>query len=159
MLDICSPALIYIVFSLTQIIIDIFQGMYNTAFMKLIVATLITILLDALCKRGLDVISWIIVFIPFIFMTVIVSVLLYIFGLNSDTGTNKSNNKQVPYDFSNGNLIFTTSSNINTTNTNNTNNISSNINANSNSYKDNYYNSSNAPSLYETSDPYNSRLI
>ena len=101
MLDICSPALIYIVFSLTQIIIDIFQGMYNTAFMKLIVATLITILLDALCKRGLDVISWIIVFIPFIFMTVIVSVLLYIFGLNSDTGTN---NKQVPYDFSNGNL-------------------------------------------------------
>jgi len=156
MLDICSPALIYIVFSLTQIIIDIFQGMYNTAFMKLIVATLITILLDALCKRGLDVISWIIVFIPFIFMTVIVSVLLYIFGLNSDTGTNKSNNKQVPYDFSNGNLIFTTSSNINT---NNTNNISSNINANSNSYKDSYYNSSNAPSLYETSDPYNSRLI
>jgi len=155
MLDICSPALIYIVFSLTQIIIDIFQGMYNTAFMKLIVATLITILLDALCKRGLDVISWIIVFIPFIFMTVIVSVLLYIFGLNSDTGTNKSNNKQVPYDFSNGNLIFTTSSNINT----NTNNISSNINANSNSYKDSYYNSSNAPSLYETSDPYNSRLI
>jgi predicted PurR-regulated permease PerM len=156
MLDICSPALIYIVFSLTQIIIDIFQGMYNTAFMKLIVATLITILLDALCKRGLDVISWIIVFIPFIFMTVIVSVLLYIFGLNSDTGTNKSNNnKQVPYDFSNGNLIFTTSSNINT----NSNNISSNINANSNSYKDSYYNSSNAPSLYETSDPYNSRLI
>ena len=151
MLDICSPALIYIVFSLTQIIIDIFQGMYNTAFMKLIVATLITILLDALCKRGLDVISWIIVFIPFIFMTVIVSVLLYIFGLNSDTGTNK----KVPYDFLNGNLIFTTSSNINT----NTNNISSNINANSNSYKDSYYNSSNAPSLYETSDPYNSRLI
>lgn len=157
MLDICSPALIYIVFSLTQIIIDIFQGMYNTAFMKLIVATLITILLDALCKRGLDVISWIIVFIPFIFMTVIVSVLLYIFGLNSDTGTNKSNNKQVPYDFSNGNLIFTTSNNINTNNT--TNNISSNINANSNSYKNSYYNSLNAPSLYETSDPYNSRLI
>jgi predicted PurR-regulated permease PerM len=154
MFDICSPALIYIVFSLTQIIIDIFQGMYNTAFMKLIVATLITILLDALCKRGLDVISWIIVFIPFIFMTVIVSVLLYIFGLNSDTGTNKSNNKQVPYDFSNGNLIFTTSSNINSNN-----NISSNINANSNSYKDSYYNSSNAPSLYETSDPYNKRIV
>jgi predicted PurR-regulated permease PerM len=155
MFDICSPALIYIVFSLTQIIIDIFQGMYNTAFMKLIVATLITILLDALCKRGLDVISWIIVFIPFIFMTVIVSVLLYIFGLNSDTGTNKSNNKQVPYDFSNGNLIFTTSSNSSNSN----NNISSNINANSNSYKDSYYNSSNAPSLYETSDPYNKRIV
>ena len=50
MFDICPPALIYIVFSLTQIIIDMFQGMFNTAFMKLIVATMITILLDALCK-------------------------------------------------------------------------------------------------------------
>ncbi len=154
MLDICSPALIYIVFSLTQIIIDIFQGMYNTAFMKLIVATLITILLDALCKRGLDVISWVIVFIPFIFMTVIVSVLLYIFGLNSDTGTNKSTSKQVPYDFSNGNLIFTTNnSNINT------NTINSSNNKYTNSYKDSYYNSSNAPSLYESTEPYISRLI
>lgn len=154
MFDICPPALIYIVFSLTQIIIDIFQGMYNTAFMKLIVATMITILLDALCKRGLDVISWVIVFIPFIFMTVIVSVLLYIFGLNSDTGSNK----QIPYTFSNGNLIFTNT--VTTSSTNNTNsNVNNNVKNISNDYKDSYYNSSNAPSLYESSDPYTTRLL
>lgn len=151
MFDICAPALIYIVFSLTQIIIDIFQGMYNTAFMKLIVATMITILLDALCKRGLDVISWVIVFIPFIFMTVIVSVLLYIFGLNSDTGKTDNNNKQVPYTFSNGNLIFTNVVTQVPTSSNST-NIS-------NDYKNSYYNSSNAPSLYESSDPYSKRLL
>ena len=154
MFDICPPALIYIVFSLTQIIIDIFQGMYNTAFMKLIVATMITILLDALCKRGLDVISWVIVFIPFIFMTVIVSVLLYIFGLNSDTGKTETN-KQIPYTFSNGNLVFTnvvTQVPTSSTNTNTNTNTS-------NDYKNSYYNSSNAPSLYETSDPYSTRFV
>ena len=151
MFDICAPALIYIVFSLTQIIIDIFQGMYNTAFMKLIVATMITILLDALCKRGLDVISWVIVFIPFIFMTVIVSVLLYIFGLNSDTGKTDMTTKQTPYTFSNGNLVFTNVVTQLPTSSNNTNA--------SNDYKNSYYNSSNAPSLYESSDPYSKRFL
>jgi hypothetical protein len=47
---------------------------------------MITILLDALCRQGLGVVSWIIVFIPFVMMTIITSYLLYIFGLNSTTG-------------------------------------------------------------------------
>ena len=86
MIKICTPALIYIVFSLTQIIIDTFKGFYNTAFIKMIVSILITILLDALCKSGMNIISWIIVFIPFIFMTFIVTILLYVFGLDVSTG-------------------------------------------------------------------------
>jgi hypothetical protein len=83
----CPPALIYLVFSTTQIIIDIFKGLYNTAFFKFIVMFMVTILLNALCQESLGIISWIIVFIPFIFMTIIVSMLLYIFGLNATTGT------------------------------------------------------------------------
>ena len=83
---ICTPAIIYIIFSLTQIIVDTIKGLYNTAFLKFIVSILITILLDGLCKGGMGIISWIIVFIPFIFMTVIVSMLLYIFGLDVATG-------------------------------------------------------------------------
>ena len=152
MIKLCAPAIIYLIFSITQILIDTFKGLYNTAFMKLIVATMITILLDALCKRGLDVISWVIVFIPFIFMTVIVSVLLYIFGLNSDTG---KTDKQTPYTFSNGNLIFT---NVVTQVPTSTSTSSNNTNI-SNDYKNSYYNSSNAPSLYESSDPYSKRLL
>ena len=54
--------------------------------MKVIVMVMVTFLLQILCNRGLNVISWIIVFIPFILMTVIVSLLLYFFGLNSSTG-------------------------------------------------------------------------
>ena len=103
MIKICNPALIYIIFSLTQIIIDTFKGYYNTAFLKIIVSILITILLDALCKSGMNIISWIIVFIPFIFMTFIVSILLYVFGLDVSSGKlkivsndNNSNTNQEP---------------------------------------------------------------
>ena len=82
----CSPALIYLVFSIVQIIIDTMKGQYNTAFMKSWVAAIFTILLNYLCSRGLDIVSWIIVFIPFILMTIVISVLLLVFGLNPATG-------------------------------------------------------------------------
>ena len=87
MINLCGPAIIYLIFSLTQIIIDLFKGLYNTAFMKTIVMTMVTLLLNILCEKGLGVVSWFIVFIPFIMMTVIVSMLLYIFGLDASTGS------------------------------------------------------------------------
>lgn len=108
-MNLCAPAWIYIAFSLTQIIIDTFKGLYNTAFFKMIVMIIITILLNALCSAGMGIISWIIVFIPFIFMTVIVTILLYVFGLDPATGilnveqTNKNKG---------GNLIFTSTNNV-----------------------------------------------
>uniref|UniRef100_A0A6C0ITU3 Uncharacterized protein n=1 Tax=viral metagenome TaxID=1070528 RepID=A0A6C0ITU3_9ZZZZ len=116
MFDLCAPALIYIAFSLTQIIVDTFKGLYNTAIVKLFVSVIITLMLNTLCKTGMGIISWIIVFIPFIFMTVIVGILLYTFGLDPATGklniqcTNcdKNNNGQKIINTSgkDGNLIF-----------------------------------------------------
>ena len=87
MINLCGPAIIYLIFSLTQIIIDLFKGLYNTAIMKTIVMAMVTLLLNILCEKGLSVVSWFIVFIPFIMMTVIVSMLLYIFGLDASTGS------------------------------------------------------------------------
>lgn len=87
MINLCAPAIIYVIFSVTQILIDLYKGMYNTAFMKVIVASMVTLLLNILCERGLNVVSWIIVFIPFILMTIMVSMLLYFFGLDAATGT------------------------------------------------------------------------
>jgi beta-1,4-mannosyl-glycoprotein beta-1,4-N-acetylglucosaminyltransferase len=47
----------------------------------------------------MSVVSWLIVFIPFIFMTVIVTLLLYIFGLDASTGRLKlSSNNTKPID-------------------------------------------------------------
>ena len=86
MINLCAPAIIYLIFSITQILIDTFNGLYNTVFMKSIVMVMVTLLLNILCEKGLSVVSWVIVFIPFIMMTVIVSMLLYIFGLDASTG-------------------------------------------------------------------------
>lgn len=117
MVNICAPALIYIAFSLTQIIIDTFKGMYNTAFFKVIVMIIITLLLNALCQSGMSIISWMIVFIPFMFMSLIVGILLYVFGLDAATGTLNFKCDQNGDDSetnSNSNLIYTIDTTTNT---------------------------------------------
>jgi len=84
--SLCPPALIYLIFSLTQVVIDAVSGLYNTALVKVWVSFVFTILLNYLCDLGLGIVSWIIVFIPFILMTVIVAILLLMFGLDPITG-------------------------------------------------------------------------
>ena len=91
--NLCPPALLYILFSMTQIIIDLFNNMFNTALLKFIVMILFTIVLNILCKQGLGVVFWLIVFIPFISMTIITSILLIVFGLSPSKGSFKYNNK------------------------------------------------------------------
>lgn len=93
MINLCAPAIIYLIFSITQILIDTYNGLYNTAIIKSIVTITVTLLLNILCEQGLTVVSWIIVFVPFILMTVIVSMILYVFGLDAASGKfkNKSN--------------------------------------------------------------------
>lgn len=78
---ICPPAILYLAFSVTQIIIDMFRGDTNTAFLKFIVMIIFTLALNLLCSAGLGIISWFIVFIPFILMTYITTVLAFAFGI------------------------------------------------------------------------------
>jgi len=82
----CPPAILYLAFSLTHIIIDIFKNLYNTAFLKFIIMIIFTIILNVLCQNGLGIVSWVIVFIPFISMTIISSFLLMVLGLSPSSG-------------------------------------------------------------------------
>lgn len=92
--QLCAPALIYIVFSITQVTMDSLKGMHNVAFVKLFISILFTILLNHLCQRGLGIVAWIIVFIPFMLMSVIVGLLLLVLGLDPKTGKlNRPNNE------------------------------------------------------------------
>lgn len=86
-MKLCAPAIIYLIFSITQILIDLYKGQTNTAGIKVIVTAMVTLLLNILCQRELTFVSWIIVFIPFILMTTLVSILLYMFGLDVATGS------------------------------------------------------------------------
>ena len=82
--NICSPALIYLAFSLTQVVIDTYKKAYNTAFVKFIQMIVFTLLLNLLCIRGLSIVSWLIIAIPFLFMGFMTYVLIFILKLDDD---------------------------------------------------------------------------
>ena len=80
--NICAPALVYLCFSLIQIIIDMYKKQFYTAFFKFWTMLIFTTLLNILCERGLSVVSWMFVFVPIITMTILLVILIYFLGFN-----------------------------------------------------------------------------
>jgi hypothetical protein len=52
--------------------------------------------LNLLCSSGLGIVSWLIISIPFVLMTVIASIILFAFKLNPATGTAINQSTQPP---------------------------------------------------------------
>jgi len=82
----CPPALLYLGFSLIQIIIDLFRSDHITAFFKFLIMIVFLFILQNLCESGLSIISWFIVFIPFILMTYVSGIIFYLFGMKPKAG-------------------------------------------------------------------------
>jgi hypothetical protein len=78
----CGPALIYLIFSMIHIVVDASQQNYKEASVKFFITVLFTLLLQLLCIKGMSIASWVIVFIPFIFYTYMVSIIHFVFGQN-----------------------------------------------------------------------------
>jgi hypothetical protein len=95
----CGPGLVYIGFSLIQIFIDIYNGVMNSAFLKFIIMIVFTLIINILCDLGFSVIAWFLVFIPIIMMTIISTLLLQVFGLDSEN--NNLSTKKITKDISN----------------------------------------------------------
>jgi energy-coupling factor transporter transmembrane protein EcfT len=154
--SLCAPALIFLIFSIIQIFIDIFKTYYNQAFFKFISMILVTLLLNILCKKGLGIIAWMLVFIPFILMTLISVILIIVFGLNPSEGDytvdvidNEDDNNDNDDNEDEDNTDEDNTNN-NTDNNNNTKKIV--IIDPRNNYKNSYYNNSNTKNIYISTD-------
>jgi len=91
---ICPPASLYLAFSIIQILIDMFRGEMTTAFLKFLVMIIFTVALNVLCASGLGIISWFIVFIPFILMTYITTILFFVFGIPNESNLRPERKKR-----------------------------------------------------------------
>ena len=87
MFKLCAPALIYLCFSIIQIVLDMFKELYQEALFKLVAMIIITLMLNILCEQILEIVAWIIVLVHFILMTEMIIMLVYIFGVNTYNGT------------------------------------------------------------------------
>tara|TARA_B110001450_G_scaffold126299_1_gene118880 strand:+ start:3076 stop:4251 length:1176 start_codon:yes stop_codon:yes gene_type:complete len=122
----CGPAIIYIGFSLIQIIIDVYKEIYNAAFIKFIAMLVMSLIINILCDMGLTVLAWFFVFIPIIMMTIVSTLLLQTFGTSPDTNYMSSKVQDVENNYYiDGNILNTKSNSLieNTSTTNISNRI------------------------------------
>ena len=89
---ICGPVILYIGFCLVHILVDLYQKQPEQAAVKFFVMFIFSFVLQILCMRGLGIISWIIVFIPFILFNYITAVIFVVFGLDP---TNPDKNVEI----------------------------------------------------------------
>ena len=85
--ELCGPVILYLGFSIIQIILDLFRQNFNIALAKFIVMIIFSVILNILCAKELTIIAWFIVFIPFIFMTVISTLLVIAFGIDPNASS------------------------------------------------------------------------
>lgn len=75
--QLCTPALIFMIYAFTQVIMDTAHGLFQTALVKICVGIVVSTTLQYLCLKGMKIISWIFVFVPLFLMTTVTSILLF----------------------------------------------------------------------------------
>jgi hypothetical protein len=74
--ELCPPALLYLLYVVIQIGLDLSMGLWVTAVAKIIGGLAGTIILNALCGVDLGIVSWAIVATPFIITALATSISL-----------------------------------------------------------------------------------
>lgn len=80
----CPPALLYVVFFLIQIVIEISNEKYRQALTQSIICVIFTCILQIFCNANLTLVAWLLVFIPVIMYTYMVLLIFMVFRLNPD---------------------------------------------------------------------------
>lgn len=87
MLDgLCSPVILYVAFSIAHVVSDLSLGMTGQAVTRSAIAVLIAFVLQLMCERGMSIVSWIIVFIPFVSMGLLTALAVAAFNLGDERG-------------------------------------------------------------------------
>ena len=64
--DLCSPALLYLIFVVVQLGLDASLGLWVTLVIKAVLGLAVVVVLDTLCGVGLSAASWFLVAAPFL---------------------------------------------------------------------------------------------
>lgn len=80
----CVPAVLFIMFLLVEVIFDLYRNQYQLAFVKFICYFIVVLFLQLLCVAKMEILSWIIVFLPLIFYTYTTFLLYHVFGSNPE---------------------------------------------------------------------------
>ena len=86
-MDICTPALVYLAIAVLTIIYMFYQrASLESMILKIVFGGLWVLLLNFLCTKGLETVSWILVILPYILTGFLMTLILSILKTGLDTG-------------------------------------------------------------------------
>ena len=81
----CPPALLYVVFFMIHVIIELSEKNYKGALTQTIICIIFTCILQIFCTANMTIIAWLLVFIPIILYTYMVIIIFLVFRMNPDS--------------------------------------------------------------------------
>jgi hypothetical protein len=80
--NLCTPTVVFIVFSIAHLSLDMYDQQYTLALLKVVLAILMVCLLEMLCILKLHVVAWVLVFMPLILYSYMTLIIFSVFGLD-----------------------------------------------------------------------------
>ena len=81
--NLCPPAVLYLMYMIVHIGLDLTLGLYITAGVKLVAGLAGVVILDSFCAVNLGIVSWVVIATPFIITALATAIAM---GLNLDRG-------------------------------------------------------------------------
>ena len=78
----CPPAILYVVFFMISIVVELSEKNYKTAFTQTIICIIFTCLLQLFCMADMTLLAWVLVFIPIIMYTYMVLIIFLVFSMS-----------------------------------------------------------------------------
>ena len=76
----CVPAVLFVMIMIFHLIFELYDKNYSMALVKVVASIFMILFLQLLCVANMEIIGWMIVFLPLIIYTYITVVLFFVFG-------------------------------------------------------------------------------
>ena len=76
----CTPAILFVMIMMFHVIFELYDEHYSMALVKWFCSIIMIVFLQLLCSANMELIAWIIVFVPFIIYSYMTFLLFFVFG-------------------------------------------------------------------------------
>jgi hypothetical protein len=80
--NLCTPSVLFVMIMMFHVIFELYDEHYSMALVKFMCSIVMIVFLQLLCSAHMEIIAWIIVFVPIIIYTYMTLLLFFVFGTN-----------------------------------------------------------------------------
>ena len=81
----CPPALLYVVFFMISIVVELSEAKYKAAFTQTIICIIFTCILQLFCMANMSLLAWVLVFVPIMMYTYMVLIIYLVFRMSPES--------------------------------------------------------------------------